>query len=105
MKDETKPKTELISETKPKTEVRGETKHKTQVKGEIKPKTQVKGKTKSKTQVNGETKPKTKVINEECELSGSEKAFHQVHKWMDPSYEDLPDHPIDHKDPVDQKLL
>ena len=45
------------------------------------------------------------MINEEHELVDNEKAFHEVNKWMDPSYGDLPDHPTDHKNPVDQEEL
>ena len=78
---------------------------------EIKPKTKMKDDTKPKTKVivetlteeKGETKPKTEVINEE--LVDNEKAFHEVNKWMNPSYGDLPDHPTDHKNPVDQEEL
>ena len=64
-------------------------------------KTEVTGETKPKTEVKSETKHKTEVINEECELVDNEKTFHEVNKWMDPSYGDLPDHPTDHKNPVD----
>ena len=68
---------------------------------EIKPKTEVKDETKPKTEMKSETKHETKVINEEHELVDNEKTFHEVNKWMDPSYEDLPDHLTDHKNPVD----
>ena len=96
---EIKPKTKMKDDTKPKTKVIVETI--TEEKGETKPKTEAIVET--ITEEKGETKPKTEVINEE--LVDNEKAFHEVNKWMDPSYGDLPDHLTDHKNPVDQEEL